>query len=75
MAAPKWHFERLDKPTLIRAILRDGRSQRQIAREAGISKTGFYLMTDMSSNRKYIQPQTLDKLCKVLNVPREELIW
>ena len=74
MAAPSWNFFRLNKHGLIKAIIRDGRSQRHIAKEAGICVQNFYRMTDMANSRKYIQPETLDKLCKALNVPREELI-
>lgn len=74
MAAPQWRFEKLNKIGLIKAIMQDGRSQRRIAKQAGISVQNFYRMTDMSNDRRYIQPETLDKLCKVLNVPREELI-
>ena len=74
MATPRWHFERLNKIALIKAILRDGRSQRCIAKEAGTSAKNLYHMTDLASERKFIRPETLDALCKTLNVPREELI-
>lgn len=69
-----WNCEQLNQYALIRAVARDGRSLRRIVKEAGISYNTGLKLTDPRYGKKYIRPYTLDKLCRVLDVPREELI-
>lgn len=69
-----WNCEKLNQYALIRAVARDGRSLRRIVREAGISYNTDLKLTDPRYGKKYIRPDTLDKLCRVLDIPREELI-
>lgn len=71
----KWHFLKYNRYGLLRAIASDGRSLAKIAREAGISYNNMKKLADVMCERKYIRPDTVDKLCKVLDVDRGDLIY
>lgn len=71
---PAYHFEKLNRYGLLRAIARDGRSLRKITKAAGISYNCGLKLTDMRSKQEFIRPDTVDRLCRVLDVDREELV-
>lgn len=70
----EWHFEKFNRVGFLRALARDGRSMKRIAKEAGMSYQNMLRLADVMHKRKYIRPATVDNLCRVLDVPREELI-
>lgn len=71
----KWHFLKFNRYGLLRAIARDGRDLAKIAREAGISYNNMQKLADVKCERKCIRPDTVDKLCKALDVDRSDLIY
>lgn len=71
MAAQRYAL--LNRYGLIKAIARDGRSLAQIARDAGISYNNMYKLADVTYERNYIRPDTVDKLCGALDVDRSEI--
>lgn len=70
----QWHFERFNQQGLFKAVTRDGRTMRRIALDAGITPKYMYQLMKPLSGKKFIRPDTVDKLAKALDVDREELI-
>lgn len=66
--------EKLNHYGVIKAVARDGRSLRKITKDAGISYNTGLKLVDPRYGKKYIRPETLDKLSRALDVDREELI-
>lgn len=70
----EWHFLRFNRVGLLRALARDGRSMSKIAQQAGISYNCMQKLADVMHEQAYIRPVTVEKLCRALDIPREELI-
>ena len=70
----QWHFLKFNRVGFLKALARDGRSMSKIAQQAGISYNCMQKLADVMHEQNYIRPDTVEKLCKALDIPREELI-